>query len=62
MGVVKPHPADRTAMTTTLVENLQFVLTVDEHDTVLTNASVLVRDDRIADVGPTRGCAGALGC
>lgn len=48
-------------MTTTLVENLQFVLTVDEHDTVLTNASVLVRDDRIADVGPTRDVRERLG-
>lgn len=36
----------------TLIENLEFVLTVDAQDRVLKGASVVVEDDRIADVGP----------
>ena len=36
----------------TLIENLNFVFTVDKDDTVLRNASVVVEDDRIADIGP----------
>jgi len=35
-----------------LVEHLDFALTVDDSDTVLTDASLLVRDGRIADIGP----------
>jgi cytosine/adenosine deaminase-related metal-dependent hydrolase len=46
---------------TTLVEHLQFILTVDEHDTVLKDAAVLVRDDRIADVGSTHDVRERLG-
>jgi 5-methylthioadenosine/S-adenosylhomocysteine deaminase len=37
-----------------LVEHLDFALTVDAADTVLTDASLLVRDGRIADIGPAR--------
>jgi 5-methylthioadenosine/S-adenosylhomocysteine deaminase len=36
----------------TLIENLEFILTVDRDDSVLTRASVVVENDRIADVGP----------
>jgi cytosine/adenosine deaminase-related metal-dependent hydrolase len=35
----------------TLIENLQFVLTVDKDGRVLRNASVAIEDDRIADIG-----------
>lgn len=36
----------------TLIENLEFVLTVDANDRVMTQASVVVADDRIEDAGP----------
>lgn len=36
-----------------LIEHLDFALTVDARDTVLTDASVLVRDGQIADIGPS---------
>ncbi len=36
----------------TLLENLEFVLTVDRGNRVLKGASVVVENDRIADVGP----------
>ncbi|MFL9823382.1 amidohydrolase family protein [Rhodoplanes sp. SY1] len=36
----------------TLIENLEFVLTVDKADTVLTGASVVIDGERIADVAP----------
>lgn len=36
----------------TLIENLEFILTVDRDDRVLKNASVIVENDRIADLGP----------
>jgi 5-methylthioadenosine/S-adenosylhomocysteine deaminase len=36
----------------TLIENLEFILTVDRDDRVLSGASVVVENDRIADVGP----------
>ena len=35
----------------TLIENLEFVLTVDKDGRVLRNASVVVEDDRIAEIG-----------
>ena len=41
----------------TLIENLEFILTVDKGDSVLRNASVVVQDDRIADVGPAADIA-----
>lgn len=41
----------------TLIENLEFVLTVDKDDTVLKGASVVVEDSRIADVGPAADIA-----
>ncbi|MEO0996001.1 MAG: amidohydrolase family protein [Pseudomonadota bacterium] len=37
----------------TLIENLDFVLTVDAADTVLRDAAVVVEDDRFVDIGPT---------
>lgn len=36
-----------------LFEHLEFVITVDDDDTVLTDAAVLIEDGRIADLGPT---------
>lgn len=36
----------------TLIENLEFVLTVDRSDAVLAGASVVVENDRIRDIGP----------
>ncbi len=36
----------------TLIENLEFVLTVDADDQVIREASLVVADDRIEDVGP----------
>ncbi|GAB3630500.1 amidohydrolase [Pandoraea terrae] len=36
----------------TLLENLEFALTVDRHDTVLKRASMVVENDRIAALGP----------
>lgn len=36
----------------TLIENLEFALTVDAADSVLTGASVVIEDDRIRDIGP----------
>jgi cytosine/adenosine deaminase-related metal-dependent hydrolase len=38
----------------TLIENLEFVLTVDKDDRVLRNASVVIENDRIAAVGPRK--------
>ena len=37
----------------TLIEHLDFVLTVDAEDTVLRDAALLIAGDRIVDVGPT---------
>jgi cytosine/adenosine deaminase-related metal-dependent hydrolase len=36
----------------TLIENLEFALTVDKNNRVLSGASVLVENDRIRDIGP----------
>ena len=36
----------------TLIENLEFALTVDAADSVLSGASVVIEDDRIRDIGP----------
>jgi 5-methylthioadenosine/S-adenosylhomocysteine deaminase len=41
----------------TLIENLQFVLTVDETDRVLRDASMVLDGDRIADLGMAREIA-----
>jgi len=38
----------------TLIENLEFVLTLDKDDRVLRNISVVIEDDRIAEIGPAR--------
>ena len=34
----------------TLIENLEFILTVDRDDRVLRDVSVVIEDDRIADI------------
>lgn len=39
-------------MSTTLIEHLDFALTVDSDDTELADASLLIRDSAIADIGP----------
>lgn len=36
----------------TLIENLDFAFTVDSNDTVLRGASVVIENDRFADIGP----------
>lgn len=41
----------------TLIENLEFILTVDKDNRVLHGASVVVDNDRITDVGPAAGIA-----
>lgn len=48
-------------MTRTLIEHLEFVLTVDARDRVLRDAAVLVQDDRIADLGPSSEVAERAG-
>jgi len=45
----------------TLIENLEFVLTVDAHDTVLHRTSVVVEGSRIAEVGPEAEVARSAG-
>ena len=35
-----------------LIENLDFILTVDKDDTVLRDAAMVIEDDRIIDLGP----------
>lgn len=47
------NPASTGPAQTTLIENLQFVLTVDENDRVLRDAALLIEGDRIRDLGPT---------
>jgi cytosine/adenosine deaminase-related metal-dependent hydrolase len=42
----------------TLIENLDFVVTVDPSDTVLRDAAVVIEDDRFLDVGPTADVLG----
>ena len=39
-------------MATTLIRNLEFALTVDALDRVVEDASLVVRDERIAAIGP----------
>jgi cytosine/adenosine deaminase-related metal-dependent hydrolase len=41
----------------TLIEHLDFALTVDAADTVLRDASLVVDEDRIADIGPAAAVA-----
>ena len=41
----------------TLIENLEFVLTADKDDRVIHRASVVIDDERIADVGPAADIA-----
>ena len=41
-----------------LIEHLQFALTVDAGDTVLRDASLVVENDRIIDIGPAGQVAG----
>lgn len=45
----------------TLIEHLQFVLTVDQHDRVLRDASVLIEGDRVSAVGRHEDVLHALG-
>lgn len=41
----------------TLIENLQFALTVDSDDAVIRGASVVIEDDRISAIGPSQEIA-----
>jgi 5-methylthioadenosine/S-adenosylhomocysteine deaminase len=45
---------------TTLIEHLEFLLTVDAADTVFWDASLLLAADRVADVGPSADVEGRL--
>ena len=36
----------------TLIENLQFIFTVDAYDSVLRDASIVIEDSKILDIGP----------
>ncbi len=36
----------------TLIENLDFIFTVDKHDSIIRNAAVIIEDDKIVDIGP----------
>ncbi|MBO2455753.1 amidohydrolase family protein [Actinomadura barringtoniae] len=54
------HP-DATAGRRTLIEHLEFALTVDAGDRVLRDAALLLHDDRIADLGPTGEVLARLG-
>ena len=42
----------------TLIEHLEFAFLVDADDTVLRDASILVEDDRIVDIGGAGAVAG----
>lgn len=44
----------------TLIKDLEFLFTVDKNDTVLRQASILIEDDRIADIGPAEEVAGRV--
>lgn len=48
-------------MRRTLIENLDVAFLVDDADTILRGASVVVEDDRIADIGPASEVAERLG-
>jgi len=37
----------------TLIEHLDFILTVDKDDSIIRDAAVVVEDDKIIDIGPT---------
>ena len=41
----------------TLIEHLEFAFLVDAQDTVLRDASIVLEDDRIADIGPAHAVA-----
>ena len=45
----------------TLIEHLDFVLTVDAHNRVLADAALVLEDDRIADLGRTADVLSRLG-
>lgn len=50
--MAEANQADQDRTRTTLIEDLEFVLTVDASDTVIRGASILLEGDRIADIGP----------
>src|SRR5579875_662628 len=45
-------------MTRMLIENVDYLLTVDAHNTVLQHASLVIEDSRIAALGPAHEIAG----
>lgn len=53
----QPEPAPPT----TLIEHLQFALTVDQHNRVVRDAALLIEGDRIRDLGPTGEVLDRLG-
>lgn len=48
----KGHEVNGRGNGLTLIEHLEFALTVDDSDTVIRDASLLIEHDRIADIGP----------
>ncbi|MFI0409406.1 amidohydrolase family protein [Actinomadura sp. 3N508] len=53
--------SDAAAGRSTLIEHLDFALTVDAGDRVLHDAALLLRGDRIVDIGPTEDVLARLG-
>jgi len=60
--MTEPSWAEEMRGPVTLIENLDFVLTVDSEDRVLRGASLLVQGDRIARVIPVEERHRPLGC
>ncbi|WP_196810978.1 amidohydrolase family protein [Arthrobacter sp. 35W] len=55
------HHLGRETAATTLIENLQFIVTANQNDDVVRNAAILIRDGKIADIGPTWEVRARLG-
>lgn len=59
--MTNPGSPPARAAATTLIEHLQFVLTVDQNDRVLRDASLLIEGDRISAIGTHGEVLTALG-
>lgn len=56
------HPEQQSATAhRTLIEHLQFALTVDGNNTVLRDAAILIENERIGDIGTTEQVLARLG-
>jgi 5-methylthioadenosine/S-adenosylhomocysteine deaminase len=54
------HADGQTAVETTLFEHLEFALTVDAGDRIIRDAAMVVRGEKILDIGPTDEVLGQL--